>query len=158
MFVDQIDNPEYDHIVETLKTTHHYTLAYCFQMVNTKAQDLDKPKLSDRNTLTPRKVHIQVPEVPTVNSNNIDLKAYIRSDGHISLPGDLYKSLAEDQKSELRKYNSTVKYNNKLKQKQHTKSTELDLPSIPPQPPVVPTLPPINPRCLLNDDTTPQQK
>ena len=78
-------------------------------MVNTKAQNLSKPKPKERlATLTPRN-NLVIPSALFSAPAKVDLNAYRREDGYISLPHGLYSNIIAQQKVELRNYNNAVR-------------------------------------------------
>ena len=82
-FINQINHPDYDYVVETLKAISNCTLAKCFHHVNVKAQDLDKPKPGIINqSIIPRNLQMMTEE--------IDTSKYIQSNRCIRLLQDIF--------------------------------------------------------------------
>ena len=64
-FIDHIDNPDYDYVVDSLEGAPGVSLETCYLDVLCKAADVAKPKPKDQNALTPREMRIRLPEAPS---------------------------------------------------------------------------------------------
>ena len=85
-FIEQIEHADYDHVVESLKTTADLTLEDCYCKVMSKATGIAKPKPRDNATLAPRSMGIKLPPPPVQATEAIDAELCKKEDGAIFLP------------------------------------------------------------------------
>ena len=83
-FIDHIDNPDYECVVEALKASPGVSLETRYSRVLCKAADVAKPKPRDQNALTPREMRIRLPDKPSPfqkSNDNVDLEERKQDNG-----------------------------------------------------------------------------
>ena len=113
-FVDNVDIPDYDYAVDSLKGTPGVSLETFYLKVLCEDADVAKPKQKDQNALTPREIRIRLPEAPSpsphqLSNENIDTLKHKKESGTICVPQDIFNTLSKNEAKELKEHNASIR-------------------------------------------------